>query len=167
MIEQITLEIQAEAVGKIAARREEIWQAVAELARRPNLKSYEPLFAVWPDECAQVRTVMDKGMGEMIRTETVIRCVPEERFLLKIEAPEWGSSAWLDHRIERAEGGWYLTIGVIAIATYPEGAGPKSRDEYAAMTQEGLEAAVDEYRKVLEAKAPGLCDGETSREGRL
>ena len=153
MTEQITLEIQAEASGEVAAGRQEVWQAVADLAHRPNLKSYLALAGVWPDECARVRTVVDKGEFEMIRTETVIRCVPQERLVVKVEAPEWGSTAWLDHRIGPAGGGLCLTLGVIAVATFPKGAGPKSRGDYAAMTQRALQDAVDIYRKRIEGKA--------------
>jgi hypothetical protein len=93
---------------------------------------------------------MDKGSFEMVRTETVIRCVPEERLLVKVEAPDWGSIAWLDHRIDPAGTGWRLTVGVIAIATYAEGAGPASRSDYAAMTQAALQDAVDIYRTRIE-----------------
>lgn len=153
MTEQITLEIQAEASGEIAAPRDAVWRAVADLDSRPSLKSHEPLSGVWPEETARVRVVMDKGEFEMIRTETVIRCVAGERLLVKVEAPQWGSTAWLDHRIEQAGAGCRLTIGVIAIATYAEGAGPASRDDYATMTQTALQAAVGEYRKRIEAGA--------------
>jgi hypothetical protein len=150
MTEQMTLEIQAEASAVVAASRQAIWQAVADLGRRPNLKGYQALAGDWPHECASVRTVMNKGSFEMTRTETVIRCVDEERLLLKIEAPQWGSTAWLDHRIEAAGDGWRLTIAAIAIATFAQGAGPKSRDEYAAMTLAGLQDAVEIYRKRIE-----------------
>lgn len=153
MTKQITLEIQAEASGEIAARRDRVWRAVADLEARPNLTSHEPLSGSWPEETARVRVGMDKGGFEMVRTETVIRCVAGERLLVKVEAPEWGSTAWLDHRIEQAGDGCRLTIGVIAIATYPEGAGPASRDDYAAMTRTALQAAVDEYRRHIEAAA--------------
>jgi uncharacterized protein YndB with AHSA1/START domain len=152
MTEQITLEIQAEASGQVRARRTEIWQALADPAHRPNLKSCQPLAGVWPEECARIRTVMDKGSFEMIRTETVIRCVPEERLVIKVEAPAWGSTAWLDHRIEPAGDGWRLTIAVIATASFPDGAGPVSRGDYAKMTEEALQVAVLEYRKRIEGK---------------
>ena len=154
MTEQITLEIQAEASGLVLARRQQIWRAVADPEHRPNLKSYQALAGVWPEECASIRTVMDKGSFEMSRTETVIRCVPEERLLLKIVAPQWGSTAWLDHRIEPAGDGWRLTIGVIAVASFPEGSGPGSRSEYATMTREALQAAVELYRMRIEGKTP-------------
>ena len=151
MTAQITLEIQAEASGHVAAPRERVWPAVADLARRPNITSFEPVAGVWPDETARARVGMNKGTFEMTRTETVIRCVPEERLLVKVEAPEWGSMAWLDHRIERDGDGCRLTIGAIAVASYLEGQGPASRDEYAAMTRQGLQDAVDEYRRRIEA----------------
>lgn len=151
MVEQVILEIYEEASGPVAASREETWLAVADLARRPNLTSCEPLAGVWPDETARARVTMDRGDFSMTRTETVIRCVPEKQLLVKIEAPEFGSTAWLDHRIEREGDGCRLTIGVIAIATFREGAGPASRDDYAIMTREGLQGAVAEYRRRLEA----------------
>lgn len=153
MTELITLEIYAEASGQIAAPAGAAWLVVGDLSRRPNLTSHEPLAGVWPEETAQVRVRMDKGVVRMTRTETVIRCVPEAQLLVKIEAPEFGSTAWLEHRIEDQGAGCRLTLGVIAIATFPRGAGPASRSEYAAMTQAGLQAAVDEYRQRIEEHA--------------
>jgi uncharacterized protein YndB with AHSA1/START domain len=152
MTEQITLEIHAEASGLIRARRQQIWQAVADPNHRPNLKSFRPLAGVWPEECASICTVVDKGSFEMSRTETVIRCVPEERLVVKIQAPQWGSTAWLDHRIEPAGEAWRLTIGVIATATFPEGSGTLTRNDYAALTLEGLQTAVELYRKQVEGE---------------
>lgn len=151
MVEQITFEIYEEASGQIGAPREEAWLAVADLTRRPNLTSCEPLAGAWPEETARVCVTMDRGEFRMTRTETVIRCVPQEQLLVKIEAPEFGSTAWLDHRIERDGDGCRLTIGVIAIASFPQGAGPTSRDDYAAMTRDGLQGAVAEYRQRIEA----------------
>lgn len=150
MTTQITLEIHAEASGHVAAGRGEVWEAVADLARRPNLTGYTPLTGTWPDETARVRVMMNKGTFEMTRIETVIRCVRDERLLVKVDASDWGSTAWLDHRIEPHGDGCRLTIGVIAAATFPEGQGPASRSEYAAMSQRGLADAVDEYRKRIE-----------------
>ncbi|WP_447764179.1 SRPBCC family protein [Sphingopyxis panaciterrae] len=153
MTAQITFEIQAEASVYVTAPREDVWKAVADLARRPNLTSCSPLAGDWPDETASVRVTMNKGSFEMSRIETVIRCVPEEQLLVKIEAPGWGSTAWLDHRIEHDGDRCRLTIGAIAIAVFPEGKGPASRDEYAAMTLAGLQDAVAEYRRRIEAGA--------------
>ncbi|MDT9600600.1 SRPBCC family protein [Sphingosinicella rhizophila] len=152
MTAQITLEIQAEASGHVTARREQVWEAVADLVHRPNLTSCEILSGAWPAETARARVAMNRDTFEMARTETVIRCVPEKQLLVKIEAPEWGSTAWLDHRIEGDGDGCRLTISAIAVAVFPEGAGPASREEYAAMTLKGLEDAVAEYRKRIEAK---------------
>lgn len=146
MAELITLEIQAEASTHIKAAGDRVWQAVADLAQRPNLTSFEPLDGNWPDETAHVRVIMDKGVVKMSRTETVIRCVPGKHLLIKIEAPEYGSTAWLDHRLEDQGENCLLTIGAIAVATFPEGEGPPSREEYARLTLEGLKNAVDIYR---------------------
>ncbi|WP_129793928.1 SRPBCC family protein [Sphingosinicella sp. CPCC 101087] len=153
MTAQVTLEIHAEAAGHIAAGRADVWAVVADLSRRPNLTSWKLLTGVWPDETAQARVAMNKGEFEMVRIETVIRCVTKAQLLLKIEAPEWGSTGWLDHRIEEENGGCRLTIGVIAVATFPEGAGPASRDEYAALSRQGLEQALEVYRRRIEADA--------------
>lgn len=150
---QTTLEVHVEAWGHIAAGRADVWAAISDLSRRPNLTSCEVLTGVWPAETAQARVVMNKGDFEMVRTETVIRSVADTQLLVKIEAPQWGSTAWLDHRIDDENGGCRLTIGVIAIATFPEGAGPASRDEYAALSRQGLQEAVEAYRRRSEIDA--------------
>jgi len=149
----ITLEIHAEAGGHIASGRAEVWAAISDLSRRPSLTSCEILTGVWPAETAQARVAMNRGEFEMVRTETVIRSVAEAQLLVKVEAPQWGSTAWLDHRIDDENGGCRLTIGVIAIATFPEGGGPASRDEYAALSRQGLQEAVEAYRRRIEADA--------------
>lgn len=148
---QTTIEVHAEAAGHIASGRAKVWTSISDLSRRPNLTSCEVLNGVWPAETAQARVTMNKGDFEMVRTETVVRSVVETQLLVKIEAPQWGSTAWLDHRIEDEDGGCRLTIGVIAVATFPEGAGPASRDEYAALSRQGLQEAVEAYRQSIES----------------
>jgi hypothetical protein len=153
MTTEVKYEIHAEASGHIAAAPAEVWTAISDLSRRPNLKSCEFLAGTWPEEAAQARVLMDRGGFEMDRMETVIRCVNQVQLLVKVEASQWGSTAWLDHRIERESDGCRLAIGVIAIAIFPDGAGPASRDEYAALSRRGLQEAVATYRHRLEVAA--------------
>lgn len=150
---ETTLEVHVEAWGHIEAGRAEVWAAITDLSRRPNLTSCEILTGKWPEESARARVAMNRGDFEMVRIETVIRSVAEAQLLVKVEAPKWGSTAWLDHRIDDENGGCRLTIGVIAIATFPEGAGPASRDEYAALSRKGLQEALEAYRARIEVQA--------------
>ena len=150
MTAEVRFEIHAEASGHVPATPAAVWRLITNLSHRPNLISCAFLTGTWPEETAQARVAMDKGGSEMVRTETVIRCVTEAQLLVKVEASQFGSTGWLDHRIEKEGGGSRLTIGVIAIATFPEGAGPASREEYAALSQTGLEQAVAAYRSQFE-----------------
>ncbi len=144
------IEYQAEATVEIAAPPKAVWDAVTDLGRRPMVKAFEFLQGEWPEELAQARTVMDRGERDMVRTETVIRARPGEQLLLKIDAPEWGALAWLDHRISPSSGGSRLKFSVI-VTMAPTEPAPANRAELTEATERALAHVAAEYRTVVES----------------
>lgn len=137
------MDVQAEFSIAIDAPCSVVWEKVINLADRPTLKSFSPLTGNWPSETASALVVMDKGT-DMIRTETVVKLVPCERFLLKVEAPDSGIVAWLDHRLRRTARGCELTMSVIVSVKAPDAS--MDREAYIAATIAALEQTLKGYR---------------------
>jgi hypothetical protein len=148
------INIQAEASLEMPAPCKAVWERVVNLSDRPTLKSWTPISGSWPAETATARVVMDKGV-DMVRTETVVRMIPGTRLLLKVDAPDFNTMAWLDHRLADTRAGCELSISVIVAAAGKEIQGI-DRDAYVAGTTEALKQALVQYRaKVSGAKPEG------------
>lgn len=145
------LNIQAEASLEMLAPCKAVWERVIDLSDRPTLKSWSPLSGTWPAETASARVVMDKGTVDMVRTETVVRMVPGKRLLLKVEAPEFKTLAWLDHRLTDTRAGCDLSISVIVATGMDAGAGI-DRKAYVAGTTDALAQALTAYRAKFTAQ---------------
>jgi hypothetical protein len=90
---------------------------------------------------------MDKGPVDMVRTETVVRMIPDKRFLLKVEAPQSGTLAWLDHQLSDSRSGCELTMSVIV--SVDRAAAGMDRTSYVAATTDALAHTLGEYRARL------------------
>lgn len=142
------MDVQAEFSLEFNAPCPIVWEKVISLSDRPTLKSWSPLTGSWPSETASVLVVMDKGT-DMVRTETIVKMVPNERFLLKVEAPDSGILAWLDHMLCSSAHGCKLTISVIVSVKAPDAS--MDREAYIAATLDALEQTLLSYRaKVAE-----------------
>ena len=142
------MDVQAEVSLELNAPCPTVWEKIVTLSDRPTLKSWSPLTGSWPSEMASALVVMDKGT-DMIRTETVVKMVPGERFLLKVEAPDSGILAWLDHVLRSSAHGCELTMSVIVSVTAPDAS--MDRETYIAATLGALEQTLEAYRaKVAE-----------------
>ncbi|NIJ38801.1 hypothetical protein FHR22_003525 [Sphingopyxis panaciterrae] len=137
------MDVQAELGVEMNAPRSIVWERVISLSDRPTLKSWSPLTGNWPSETASARVVMDKGT-DMIRTETIVKMVPNERFLLKVEAPDSGILAWLDHMLCNSAQGCKLTMSVIVSVKAPDAS--MDRNAYIAATIDALEQTLMAYR---------------------
>jgi hypothetical protein len=146
------INIQAEASLEMLAPCKAVWERVIDLSDRPTLKSWSPISGTWPAETATARVVMDKGV-DMVRTETVVRMIPDRRLLLKVDAPDFNTTAWLDHRLTDTKAGCELSISVIVAANPPEGQG-MDRAAYTAGTVEALKQALTAYRAQFSGQAP-------------
>ena len=146
------MNIQAEASLEMLAPCKAVWERVINLSDRPTLKSWSSISGTWPQETAQARVVMDKGV-DMVRTETVVRMIPDQRLLLKVDAPDFHTTAWLDHRLSGTKAGCELSISVIVAAAFPEGQG-MDRAAYVAGTTEALKQALVAYRAGISAGVP-------------
>lgn len=151
------LNIQAEASLEMLAPCKVVWEKVINLSERPSLKSWSPLSGAWPSETASARVVMDKGTVDMVRTETVVRMVPDKRLLLKVEAPEFKTLAWLDHRLSDTGAGCDLSISVIVAADLGPGTGI-DRASYVKGTTDALAQTLTAYRAKFTAQAPAKGD---------
>lgn len=143
------MDVQAEFSIEIDAPCPRVWEKVINLADRPTLKSFSPLTGNWPCETASALVVMDKGT-DMIRTETVVKMVPGERFLLKVEASNSGILAWLDHRLCSSARGCTLTMSVIVSVKAPDTS--IDREAYIAATVDALEQTLTGYRAKVAAR---------------
>jgi uncharacterized protein YndB with AHSA1/START domain len=143
--EATPFDVQADAALDLPKSCDAVWRVVGDLAKRPNLKSSTPLAGTWPAEGSRVRAVMDKSGTDMVRTETVVRLVPGKRLLLKIDAPELSTVAWLDHRLSPTAGGCRFEMSVIVAIAVPEGALAPDRAAYADGTSKALLDAVSKY----------------------
>lgn len=142
------MDVQAEFSLELNAPCPIVWEKVISLSERPTLKSWSPLTGSWPSETASALVVMDKGT-DMIRTETIVKMVPNERFLLKVEAPDSAILAWLDHRLRSSAQGCKLTMSVIVSVGASDAS--MDRDAYIAATTDALEQTLIAYRaKVAE-----------------
>jgi hypothetical protein len=146
------MNIQAEASLEMPASCKAVWERVISLSDRPTLKSWSPISGTWPAETATARVVMDKGV-DMVRTETVVRMIPDRRLLLKVDAPEYKTIAWLDHRLTDTKAGCELSISVIVDAAVPEGQGV-DRAAYSAGTIDALQQALVAYRAQFTGATP-------------
>jgi hypothetical protein len=147
------LNIQAEASLEMLAPCKVVWEKVINLSERPTLKSWSPVSGAWPAETASARVVMDKGTVDMVRTETVVRMIPDKRLLLKVDAPEFKTLAWLDQRLSETKAGCDLSIGVIVAAD----AGPETsidRAAYVAGTTEALVQVLRSYQAKFTGQVP-------------
>lgn len=139
------MNIQAESSLEMLAPCKAVWEKVVDLAERPGMKSWSPQSGTWPSETASARVVMDKGAVDMVRTETVVRMVPGRRFLVKVEAPESGTLAWLDHRLADSKAGCELTMSVI-VSVDGAHAASIDRSAYASATTDALAQSLTAYR---------------------
>lgn len=146
------INIQAEASLEMLAPCKAVWERVVNLSDRPTLKSWSPVTGTWPAETASARVVMDKGV-DMARTETVVRMIPGTRLLLKVDAPDFDTLAWLDHRLTDTKAGCELSISVIVAAGMKEAQG-LDRDAYVAGTTEALRRALVQYRTGISGAKP-------------
>lgn len=137
------MDVQVELSAEMNAPCGEVWESVINLSNRPTLKSWSPSGGNWPSETASALVVMDKGT-DMIRTETVVKMIVSERLLLKVDAPESGVLAWLDHTLRPSATGSILTISVIVAVTAPGSS--MDRDAYIAATLDALAQTLTGYR---------------------
>lgn len=142
------LNVQAQASLEMPASCQVVWEHVVQLSDRPTLKSWSPISGTWPAETATARVVMDKGF-DMVRTETVVRNIPNRRLLLKVDAPQYKTLAWLDHTLAETKAGCDLTISVIVAADLP-GDPPVDREAYVKGTTDALKQALQAYRVLLQ-----------------